>query len=94
MAKAYLCEGKDCRKRAKDTEALREIFEEAGLRCERVRCQKICNAPVVGLKIDGTMQWFAKVRGKSGRKALRRFLRTGDGPLRKLRSKKRSGKLR
>lgn len=94
MATAYLCEGKDCRKRDKDSDALREILEEAGLRCERVRCQKICKAPVVGLTIDGSVQWFAKVRGKSGRKAMRRFLRSGDGPLRKLRNKKRSGKLR
>ena len=57
-------------------------------------CQKICKAPVVGLSLDGSVEWFAKVRGKSGRKALRRFLRTGAGPMRKLRSKKRSGKLR
>ena len=91
---AYLCEGKDCRKRSPETAALRELLEDAGLSCELVRCQKICKAPVVGLTINGTVQWFGKVRGKSGRKALRRFLRTGDGPLRKLRSKKRSGKLR
>ena len=94
MATAYLCQGKDCRKRAKDNDALRELLEDAGLSCEQVRCQKICKAPVVGLIIDGSVQWFGKVRGKAGRKALHRFLRTGDGPLRKLRSKKRSGKVR
>ena len=91
---AYLCTGKDCRKRAGDTEALRELLEEAGLQCETVRCQKLCKGAVVGLTVDGTLQWFGKLRGKEGRKALRRFLRKGDGPLWKLRDKKRAGKLR
>ena len=91
---AYLCAGKDCRKRSSDTARLRALLQDAGLTCEAVRCQKICTGPVVGLTIDGSVEWFAKVRGKPGRKALRRFLKSGDGPLRKLRKKKRSGKLR
>ena len=91
---AYLCAGKDCRKHAGDSARLQALLEDAGHTCEAVRCQKICTGPVVGLTVDGSIEWFAKVRGKKGRKALRRFLESGDGPLRKLRKKKRSGKLR
>jgi hypothetical protein len=91
---AYLCTGKDCRKRADDIDALHEVLDAAGVRVERVRCQKICRSPVLGLVVDGRLSWFAKLRGKSGRKALRRFLSEGTGPLRKLRVKKRAGKLR
>ena len=90
---AYLCTGKDCRKRADDIDALQEVLDRFGVRVERVRCQKICRSPVVGLVVEGRLSWFAKLRGKSGRKALKRFLHDGTGPLRKLRVKKRSGKL-
>lgn len=91
---AYLCFGKDCRKRSDDTEKLQSLLEGAGLTCKRVGCQKICKGPVVGFTVDGTLEWFGKVRGKSGRDALLRFVDRGDGPLRKHRRKKRSGKLR
>lgn len=91
---AYVCFGKDCRKRASDTEKLEGVLEDAGFACQRVRCQKICKGPVVGFEVDGTLEWFAKVRGRSGRDALARFVERGDGPLRKLRKKKRSGRLR
>lgn len=91
---AYLCFGKDCRKRSDDTVKLEALLEGEGFACERVGCQKICKGPVVGLTVDGTLEWFAKVRGKAGREALRRFVERGGGPLRKHRKKKRSGKLR
>ena len=91
---AYLCAGKDCRKRAGEREKLQELLEGLGLRCEIVGCQKICKAPVVGLRRGGALTWYAKLRGKSARKALRRFLDDGTGPLKKHRVKKREGKLR
>lgn len=91
---AYLCFGKDCRKRSSDIEKLEAVLEEAGFACERVGCQKICSGPVVGLTVEGTLEWFEKVRGKAGREALRRFIERGDGPLRKRRKPKRSGRLR
>ncbi|MCB9519836.1 MAG: hypothetical protein H6699_03045 [Myxococcales bacterium] len=91
---AYLCFGKDCRKHLSDTEKLQSLLEGHGLKCTRVSCQKLCSGPVVGLTVDGTLEWFAKVRKEKGRQALLRFLTRGDGPLRKRRKKKRSGKLR
>lgn len=93
-APAYLCTGSDCRKRAGDAAALRAVLDDAGVPIEEVRCQKLCKGPVVGLVIDDTVQWFGKLRGKGGRKALRRFLKKGDGPLWKMRDKKRAGKMR
>jgi len=64
---------------------------------EVVRCQKICRGPVVGLVVDGRMEWFERVRGVKPLAALLRVARkkhpsTVPKPLRKLHVAKRSGR--
>jgi hypothetical protein len=93
--KVYVCAGDDCRKRKSDRKKLRGAVAEVAT-VVPVRCQKVCKGPVVGLEVDGTMQWFGKVRGKAARNALAVLVQTGDIPpeLRPHRTKKRRGKLR
>ena len=86
-----------CRK-CKRAECLIEILEtrdEVSIR--RVRCQKICHGPVVGLEIDGTMEWFERVDdAKSIASWVKLARRNGRAkipkPLRKHRLKRRSGR--
>ena len=94
MPKAHICLGKDCRKEA-GLPKLTELLGDAGVKWVPVECQKVCKGPVVGLKVDQKLEWFAPLRGKSARRALRAFLEAGDREsLWKLRVKKRSGKRR
>jgi len=94
VLKAYLCRGSDCRKHS-DSEKLGELLDEEGVSWSRVRCQKVCKAPVVGVETDGTVEWFAKVRGKEGRRRLRKLLQGKKAKgLKGNRVQKRSGKLR
>jgi hypothetical protein len=34
----------------------------ADVSIQRVRCQKICDGPVVGVVVGGRMEWFERVR--------------------------------
>jgi len=62
-----------------------------------VRCQHICDGPVVGAAISGSLEWFERMGSE---KSQRRFidLLTGSGGVRKRLEKrrvtKRSGRLR
>lgn len=95
MEAVYLCRGKDCRKRGSALQSLVEVLEERGIERKYVRCQKICSGPVLGVVVEGELQWFEKLRGKEARRALKRYLKSGRrGPLWKHRVKKRAGKLR
>jgi (2Fe-2S) ferredoxin len=94
VLKAYLCRGADCRKHS-DTDKLSKLLDEEGVSWSRVRCQKICKAPVVGVEADGSVEWYARVRGKEGRRRLRKLLQgTKAKALKGNRVQKRSGKLR
>jgi hypothetical protein len=61
-----------------------------------VKCQKVCDAPVVGVAVRGRMEWFAHVDRPKALAALVRVVKR-DGevelpkPLVKRRSRKRSG---
>jgi hypothetical protein len=62
-----------------------------------VRCQKICHGPVVGVLVEGRMEWFERVRGVKPLAALLRVAKKRHPskvakPLRKLRVPKRSGR--
>lgn len=85
----YVCRGSKCRKRNKP-KGLEKRF-----RIEVVKCQKVCKGPVVGIRVDGTLEWFRKVKNKDV-KALRKIAKGKRVPtsLAERRSKKRSGKLR
>jgi len=93
--KVYVCAGKDCRKRKVDRKKLRSAVAEVATEV-RVGCQKVCKGPVVGVEVNGSVEWFAKVRGKKARRALVEFVDSGVLPreLKSRRDKKRSGKLR
>ena len=50
-----------CRK-CKSAECLTGFLKGTGTtRVKIVGCQKICKGPVAGFKVDGRMQWFARV---------------------------------
>ena len=93
----YLCTGKDCSRSPGHAELAAAIDAAPGLIAGRVRCQKVCKGPVAGFEVDGTLEWFARVRSPKARKAVIRTARDG-GPLsdrlRKRRWAKRSGQLR
>jgi (2Fe-2S) ferredoxin len=94
VAEVYVCRGRDCRKHS-GTRKLTELLDAAGVRWTPVRCQKICKAPVVGVKSDGPVVWYAKVRGREARVKLARLIESGKAKKMKAhRVKKRSGKLR
>jgi len=91
----FVCGGPDCRKQKAERKKLRAVASECAVELT-VGCQKICKGPVVGTAVDGELQWFAKVRKKRDRDALRALLETGSLPdeLADRRVKKRAGKLR
>lgn len=90
-----LCEGKSCSKKTKAQSALRELLDGRA-RVQPVRCQKICDGPVVGLTLDGTLEWLRDMDGKKAREGLRIFLDEGrlKKRLNKRRVEARAGRLR
>lgn len=91
----WLCAGSDCQKKRKANARLLEALAGRA-RVVPARCQKVCEGPVIGLQVDGELQWFGKVKGKAVRQALQAFLDQGElrKPLKGRVIKKRSGKLR
>ena len=91
----YLCKGSDCRRRSAERDSLVKSIGTLA-EVEPVRCQKICKGPVVGLEVDGKVEWFKSVRTMKARRALKRFLTSQrrDKRLFDRRVKKRAGKLR
>jgi hypothetical protein len=50
-----------CRK-CKNSACLIEVLQaRRKMSLQLVRCQKICHGPVVGVVIDGRMEWFERV---------------------------------
>jgi len=87
-----------CRK-CKRNECLLEILESrSDFSVRRVRCQKICHGPVIGLEIAGRMEWFERVDDVKSIASLVKFgRRTSEHskvpkPLRKHRLRRRSGR--
>jgi hypothetical protein len=95
VAECWVCTGKDC-SRAKGHRAL---LDEASAVADvhLVRCQKVCEGPVLGVRVGGRIEWFERIRGEKSRRAGLRLVTTG-GPLperlARRRSRKRSGQLR
>ncbi len=93
MPEVYVCRGPDCRKHT-GTRKIIEMLDSAGVGWTPVRCQKICKAPVVGIRFDAPVVWHARVRGRDARAKLARALEAGKlKKLKSLRVKKRSGKI-
>ena len=91
----FLCNGKTC-PREKGYDALRERLS-AVADISEVRCQRICNGPVVGAANNGSLEWFERVRSDKVQGQLLDLV-AGSGKLRKSLAKrrveKRSGRLR
>ena len=90
----FLCNGSECRKKRKSRRSLKALLGKEGQVCE-VSCQKICKGPVVGVEINGRLEWFSKMTGQD-QDALVQLLRHGDMKkrLHARMDKKRRGKLR
>ncbi|MEE2786261.1 MAG: hypothetical protein VX589_02915 [Myxococcota bacterium] len=91
----FLCTGKSCRKKKKETErVIRSLEKDLSIR--PVRCQNICSGPVLGCALGGRWEWFKKVRKPREIAELRRSIHRDKATdsLKKLHVKKRSGKLK
>ena len=95
MKTLYLCTGSDCRKpKKKILQLLLAVEEQCTI--QPVGCQKICDAPVVGVEVDGTVEWFGPIDSDKSRAGLVTLLTEGrlKKPLKKRHARKRSGQLR
>ncbi|MET0628344.1 MAG: hypothetical protein ABW033_07800 [Acidimicrobiia bacterium] len=86
-----------CRK-CKHQDCLVDVLgAHANVSIQRVRCQKICDGPVVGLQVGGQMEWFERVRSLKEIAALVHLTRKKHSsaipkPLRKRRVKSFAGR--
>ena len=91
----YLCRGSHCR-HAHGEKDLRHRLDEVADVCE-VRCQRICDGPVIGAEVEGSLEWFERIRSHKVQRHAVEWL-TGHGKfrrsLRKRRVAKRSGRRR
>lgn len=91
----FVCCGSTCR-HSKGHEELQERLGEVADISE-VRCQRICDGPVVGVAVNGSLEWFERVRSEKVQGHLIDLV-SGSGRLRHSLEKrlieKRSGRLR
>lgn len=86
-----------CRKCEHHEDVMHDLRRTTKARIMTVRCQKVCESPVAGLRFRGRMEWFERVDGPKALQGLAQLL-SGDPPerlpkaLKKRRSKKRSGR--
>ena len=91
----FVCRGSSCRHHKAHAEMRDRLAAVADV--SDVRCQRICDGPVVGVAINGSLEWFERMGSE---KPQRRFidLLTGSGRMRKglekRRIAKRAGRLR
>jgi hypothetical protein len=93
-APIVVCIGKDCRKAAGFDELLASV---RGLdHVDQASCQDLCHGPIVGLRIDGDLRWYDRIRTHKQRAALLRAVTSGrvPGDLRRLEIRKRRNELR
>jgi hypothetical protein len=93
--RVFLCSGSDCRKPKKARSRLIEVLDGRA-QVVSVGCQKVCHGPVIGMELDGRLEWFEELRGREARRALEAWLDDGslDKALDRKRVKKRAGKRR
>jgi hypothetical protein len=91
----FVCHSSTCRHH----KAFAELCARLGAVADvaEVRCQRICDGPVVGAAVNGSLEWFERVRSEKSQRQLLDFV-AGSGRLRhglaKRRVTKRSGRLR
>jgi hypothetical protein len=87
-----------CRKCKKHGRLQSFLEDVAGVQVTTVGCQKVCTGAVVGLEVNGRMEWFQRVNRPKAMAALARLAeRGGKGKAPKRLAKrwvaKRSGRL-
>ena len=91
----FVCHGSRCRHQ----EAHRALRDRLGAVADlaEVRCQRICHGPVVGAAVNGSLEWFERLRSQKVQLQLVDFV-GGSGRMRhgleKRRVTKRSGRMR
>lgn len=93
--RVFVCHGSSCR-RHKACAELRDCLSPVADLAD-VRCQRVCEGPVVGAAVNGSLEWFKRMdSGKAQRHLV--DLVAGSGRLRKSLEKrrvpKRAGSLR
>jgi hypothetical protein len=90
-----VCRGKGCNKRPRRRAKLMALLEEIA-DIEKVGCQKVCKGPLVGVTVDGRLEWFRRIDGDKPCRALVTLLARGKlkRSLKKRRVEKLSGKRR
>jgi hypothetical protein len=91
----FLCRASSCRE-CRGYDALREALDDVADVTE-VRCQRICDGPVAGAAVNGSLEWFGRLNSDKARRQLVDLV-AGSGRLRgsleKRRERKRSGRMR
>jgi len=91
----FVCRGSSCR-RHKACEDLRDCLATVAELTD-VRCQRVCDGPVVGTDVDGSLEWFKRMDSEKAQRHLVDLV-AGSGRLRrslkKRRVAKRAGHLR
>jgi hypothetical protein len=91
----FICRGAHCN-RSRHREDLEDCLSSIA-ELEKVRCQRICEGPVIGAELDGTLEWFCRVDSGKARRHLVNLVADGTRPgkpLLKRRVRRRSGLLR
>jgi hypothetical protein len=55
----YACQGKKCRRACAHEGLVRSLRKVGEVRL--VSCQKICEGSVIGVALEGQMEWFSRV---------------------------------
>jgi hypothetical protein len=83
-----------CRKCKEHECIVRYLQKQTDACVKTVRCQKVCDSPVAGLRVDGRWEWFGPLEEPKQLKALAGLVE-GEAsipkPLKKCRSHGRSG---
>jgi hypothetical protein len=91
----FVCHGSTCRHH-KGYDDLRAAIGAVADVAD-VRCQRVCDGPLAGAAIEGSLEWFKSVDSEKARRQLVDLV-AGSGRLRhslkKRRVKKRAGRLR
>jgi hypothetical protein len=91
----FLCRGSSCRHRSAYAELYGRLSVVADV--ADVRCQRICDGPVVGMAINGSLEWFERVGSEKAQQQMVELVSNGGRirrTLEKRRVAKRAGRLR
>lgn len=58
--------------------ALVEVLQQAGVKVEKVGCQKLCDGPVAGASVKGRLEWFGELHKHKHHRALAELAAAGD----------------